>query len=385
MRANGEVRVLMIATTLAPHIRNLISKLSLKYEVYVIYIAYPSISGELEKNSEEFHHCPIKCPSKIFSLAETRGFRSIYLLPIFVSMLIKIIQARKNHNIDIIHVSDVVPSGFLASLCCKHIPLIVGLRGSDIKVFAKKVLFRWSVKYALKRATKIVALSNDLKQEAIKLGAREDKIEVISGGIDTVQFKPGDKHVAKLRLDLPGKFLILFVGNLIKLKGVDKLIKASAKLICELPHQLVIIGDGPERARLEQLTSNLEVGNALFTGRVQHQDMPLYMNAADVLALPSESEGLPDTVQEAMACGVPVIATNVGGLPELITDGVNGFLLNNEAELEECLQLLISNPELRAEMGANAREFAVNNLSIEKVINQTEELYTSVLKRGSIE
>ena len=382
MEAKDKIGVLMITTTAAPRIRSLISRLSSKYEIHVIYIAYPSIVKALNDEVTDFHYWPVKCPSKVFSLAESRKFNQLYLLPIFIGMLIKIIWVRRKYHVDIIHVHDVVPSGFLAALSGWGIPMIVGLRGSDIKVFGKKLMFRYPTKYALKRATKITALSNDLKKEAIELGAKDDKICVIPSGIDTNLFRPIDKKATRTILGMKDCFQIIFTGNLISLKRVDMLIRVCSRLFRHYPHiYLTIVGEGPERANLEQLTRDGDFENVQFTGRIAYDKMPLYIGASDVLVLPSKSEGLPDCVQEAMACGVPVIATNVGGLPELIEDGINGYLVKSEDELQTYLEKLIKCPELAVSMGENALEFAKRNLRLDVAVEQTEKLYNSVLKR----
>jgi len=385
VRPNQAKRICVVTSSYGPSIARLYEGLSTlknnngntKYEFHPVYVRFKDVA-------EPAFGYPINYPYKTYDLAVTGTLESIRRIPLFMKMAKEIKKVIKHHDIGLIHAHWAIPAGFLACLVSRQIPVITTLRGSDIKKFGKRRFFQYPIKYALKHSAQIIALSNDLKTEAIQLGACENKIQVIPNGVDIAKFKPASNYKIRAELNLPDEFLILFAGDLIKLKGVDKLIKVSAKLMRALPHQLIILGDGPERARLEQLASNLESENVFFIGRVQHQDVPLYMNAVDVLVLPSESEGLPKCVQEAMACGTPVIATSVGGTPEIITDGVNGFLVNSEAELEERLRLLISNPELFSKMGANAREFATHYLSIDKVVKQTEELYQTVIKQYSL-
>ena len=169
-----------------------------------------------------------------------------------------------------------------------------------------------------------------------------------------------------------------YVG-LTKLKRVDKLIGVSARLSRDFSFHLLIVGDGSQGKNLENLARDVGLKNMLFVGTAPYNDVPFYMAASDVLVLPSESEGLPDCVQQAMACGVPIVASNVGGLPEIITNGVNGYLVNSEVEMEMRLKSLMSSPGLVATMERSAMEFARDNLSLDSVVKQTEDLYASLI------
>ncbi len=297
-------------------------------------------------------------------------------------MLIEIRRVIRAYSIDIVHAHWAVPSGFLACLVCRKTPVVITLRGSDVNMFGKRHLFQQSVKYTFQHSTKMVALANDLREVAIALGADGSKIEVIPSGIDTNLFKPIDKKTTRTILGMKNCFQIIFAGNLISLKRVDMIIRVCSRLFHHYPHiYLTIVGEGPERVNLEQLVRDRDFENLQFTGRIAYDKMPLYIGASDVLVLPSKSEGLPNCVQEAMACGVPVIATNVGGLPELIEDGINGYLVDSEDELQTYLEKLIKYPELTVSMGVNALKFARRNLRLDVVVEQTEKLYNSVLKQ----
>ncbi len=360
-------------------IYDLVNILSHRYEIHVIYLKYPTTIKETGNVCRLYHSHPIRYPYKIYPLSEVSTFESLKLIPLFVKMLTQIKRVVKSHNIDLIHAHWGIPSGFLASLAGGKIPLITTVRGLDVKLQTKQRIFQPFVKYALKKSTRIIALSDKLKQEATELGIAADKIHVIPGGVDMRKFQPFDKSTARARFRLPEGFILLFVGSLFRIKRVDRLIKVSARLFSDFNFHVLIVGDGPERANLEKLARDLKLKNILFIGRVSHDDVPLYMTASDVLVLPSESEGLPGCVQEAMACGVPVVASNVGGLPDIIKNETTGFLINDESEMETSLRLLMSSPQLAATIGRNALEFARSNLSLEKVAGQTEDLYASVL------
>lgn len=358
-----------------------VKKLLPRYEVHVIFADYSGSFKRAPKISEPFYSYPIKGPANIVDLPSIHKYQYLTTIPLFIRMATKLRSLVKQGKVDLIDANWAVPSGFLASLCCRNTPLVITLRGSDINIFGKKPIFQYLVKYALKKATRIITVSNNLKYEAIKLGAREDRISVIPSGIDTNKFRPMDKQRLMTKLRLPDGFIILFAGNLVKLKGIDKLLRISVNLSKEFDFHLLIAGDGPEMKNLEELANRLGLSNILFKGMISYQDMPFYMAASDILVLPSESEGLPGCVQEAMACGMPTVASNVGGLPDIITNGVNGYLVNNEEEMEERLRLMMSSPSLMASMGANALEFAKRNLCLDAVVEKTEKLYHSILKQ----
>lgn len=378
MKVGNKTRLCVVVTNLQ-RAYDLVNSLARKYETHVIYVAYPITREYIGDISKSYDSYPVKYPYKSGSLVEASNLKSITFIPLLVDIFMKIRRVVQGNNIDLIHAHWAIPSGFLASLAGSRIPLITTIMGSDVKVQGKRRMFQPFVKYALKKSTKVIAVSNDLKQEAIELGTAANKICVIPGGVDTRKFKPLDKCTARSRFHLPEGFLILFVGSLMKIKRVDRLISVSARLSKDSSFHVLIVGDGPDRANLENLARDLGLKNIVFTSTVPHGDIPFYMVASDVLILPSESEGLPGCVQEAMACGIPVVASNVGGLPDIITNEVNGYLINDESEMEERLRLMMSSPHLTAMMGVNALEFAKQNLSLDMVAKQTEDLYVSVL------
>lgn len=384
MKESGTKKICVVTSSFPRHesdrsgkfIDNILRALSNEYEIHVIY---PSNMETPQINSEPFYRHQVPYTFQTYPMSQVRGLDYINAARLSLNMIAKIRDLVWRYDIQLIHAYWAIPSGFLASLCCGKIPMLITLPGSDIKVFGKKLVFRFAVKRALKKATRIISCSNDIKQEAIKLGAEEQKVSIIPAGTDTSQFKPMDKPPLRVKLGLPNGFLMLYAGSLFKVKRVDRLIKICANLNKDFDCCLVLAGDGPEKESLVKLAKTINLENVQFKGEIPYEDMPFYAAASDVLVLASESEGLPACVQEAMACGIPVVSSNVGGLPEMVTDGVNGYLANNEAEMEEKLRLLISSPQLAATLGANAREFARQNLSLDMVVKKTEKLYASML------
>jgi teichuronic acid biosynthesis glycosyltransferase TuaC len=354
---------------------NLIAGLSKSHEIHVVYPTDVEWPGD---NCESFHRHPVSYPFNTYPMAQVHGLDLINTAPLLFNMAREIRRIKRENIIDLLHAFWTIPCGFVSALCRGNVPLLTTLEGSDLEVFGWKLISRHFIKYALKRSTRIMSLSTDLKSEAIGLGADEDRISVIPDGVDTGKFKPMDKSAVRAELSLPRGFLVLYVGSLFRLKRVDMLIRICASLSKDFDFYMLVVGDGPEKQNLESSAKSLDLKNIIFKGSIPHEDMPSYMAASDVLILPSETEGLPTSVQEAMACGIPVIASNVGGISDLISNGVTGYLASNEVEMGESLREMMSSPDSVSLMGKNALDFARENLSLECVVQRIEEVYASI-------
>ena len=227
---------------------------------------------------------------------------------------------------DLIDAHYFYPDGVAAVRLSQHLgkPVVVTARGTDINLIARYHFPRRQIIWAAKQADAVVAVSKALKESLVALGVGADKITVLRNGVDLDRFHPLD------RFSLHGKFNLtspvwLFAGNLVKLKGVHIVIAALARVP---DATLLIAGSGPEERRLRQLADRLGVAHRIhFLGEVSHADLCEYYNAADVLVLASSREGMPNVVLEALACGTPVIATRVGGTPELVSSPEAGELM----------------------------------------------------------
>lgn len=353
--------------------------LSSKHEVHIIY---PSNLALPDGRNEPFYRHPLPYPFKTYPLAQVSGLDLLNILKLLVAMAREIRHVRREYEIDLFYAFWTIPSAFMCSLLCGKTPYLAGLMGSDVRVFGKGGIAKPFIKRAIKRASRIVALSSDLKREAVALGAKEGEVSVIPSGVDISMYKPRDKQALRARLGLPGGLILLYVGSLFRLKRVDRIIKASANLGKDFNFHVVIVGDGPERQELESMTRRLGMRNVLFKGRVPHEDVPLYTAASDIFLLLSETEGLPSCVQEAMASGNPVIASNVGGLPDMVIDGVTGYLVEDEKDVEESLTRFMSSPALVSELGLNALNFARQYLSTGETLKQVTELCESIVYDG---
>ena len=225
-----------------------------------------------------------------------------------------------------------------------------------------------------------VAVSLAVKEEIVRSeGIDPERIEVIANAIDGERFAPGDRQAARRSLELDGNALILGgVGRLTEAKGFEHLLAATASV--DASYQVMLVGDGP---CLEDLTAQAEElaisGRVHFLGR--RSELETLYPALDVFVLSSLREGSPNVLLEAMACGLPVIATRVGGVPELIDDEVEGLLIppGDADALAGALRRLAGDPDLRFRLGKAARQRVERDLTLERMVAKHEALYERLL------
>jgi len=250
----------------------------------------------------------------------------------FFKNALRVIE-RENLEFDLIHAHFTWPSGYAGALLRKmlKVPLIITAHGFDVyevpfqnKYYRKKVLF------ALETANHVITVSgSNLRILTEKLGLPKGRVSLIPNGFDGKLFRTIPQDKVRLSLGIPSeKKIILTVGNLVPGKGHEYLIKAARKVIEKRIDVLfVIVGSGPLRKKLESLMRSLNLENYFyFAGARPHDEIPLWMNASDLFVLPSLRESFGVVQIEAMACGVPVVATRNGGSEEIITSEDYGLL-----------------------------------------------------------
>ena len=279
-------------------------------------------------------------------------------LPLFILSFFRGVF-KQRHGVQVVHCHWTV-SGLIASwVFGKKVSIVLSVRGSDVKLFNNSIA-RLFNRYIISRMDRVLAVSDDLADSLNKIGIEKRKIEIVPNGV-SARFKPGDRILCRRKQDLPEEaFIVLFVGLFVPVKGLDVLIDALSKWRTENDWKCVLVGDGPEKEdilhRVQRHGLNRQV---VFAGRQLVECIPAWMQAADVLVLPSRSEGRPNVAIEAQACGIPVVATRVGGTAEIVKDGKTGVLVDpeNSHALGNALRVMKNDENLRLEMGRRASKF----------------------------
>ncbi|OGF55348.1 MAG: hypothetical protein A2Z21_07755 [Candidatus Fraserbacteria bacterium RBG_16_55_9] len=241
---------------------------------------------------------------------------------------------------------------------------------------------RWVLAALLRLADRVLVVNGELEQMVQELGVAAEKAVRLPNTVDTRAYypvRPNEKEAVRERLLLPlGKTIVLYVGRLHPVKGLDILLRAWAQLPMNVRDRalLVLVGDGPERFALAELAEQLGITESVLLAGAQRAVRQYYW-AADVFVLPSRTEGMSGALIEAMACGLPCIASNVGGAPDLIQDGRNGALLASEepGQLAGKLFGMMGEPERWAEMGKLARKSALEYADMDIVVDRLRTIY----------
>ncbi len=246
-----------------------------------------------------------------------------HALLMFLGCIACVRRLNRVARIDSIDAHFVYPDGLVSVLLGKilGVPVTVSARGTDINLFPSFKLIRPMIRWTLLQADGVIAVSDALKEAMVRLGANPHKIHVIPNGINAALFQPMDREEAKRNLNLPPQGpLLVSVGALIRPKGHLTLIRAFATIAPRHPElRLYILGEGPLRSELESLVRDLNLQDRVrLPGKRPNEELPQWFNAADVSLLVSEREGWPNVLTESLACGTPVVATRVGGVPEIL-------------------------------------------------------------------
>lgn len=298
---------------------------------------------------------------------------------------------KRTAGIDLVHVhfgTDAIYGLELAKAL--RIPLIVTFHGSDITTSKKSLIFskKPSVYHFLARekelisyTSRFIAVSNFIQSKLIERGYPAEKVTRNYIGINTDAFTPGHSETT-------GRY-ILNVARHVPVKGIDTLIKSFAIVAKNYPDtSLIQIGSGPETEALKHLAYSLGLETRInFLGPRSHQEVLSYMQGAEAFVLPSQTcesgqtEALGIVLNEASACGVPVIGTRSGGIEEAILDGHTGFLVSERAPemLANRLERILGNPELKYQLGRNGRAWVCKYFNIKRQTEELEAIYDEVI------
>jgi len=289
----------------------------------------------------------------------------------------KIYRAAKAGQYHIIHAHgfSTMLATYLANMGLKDVIIINGEHGTLYHDSLKQRILQ---KFLFSRMDLNLTVSRDLKQKILTLfSVTKDNFKPIINGVDTERFKPRDKNAIRQTLSIPDDAIVIgSVGRLVAVKDFPTLIEAFAKLDTSSKLHLVLVGDGTERQSLEALVSQKDLTDRVtFTGR--RDDVNEVVSCFDLFVLPSLSEGLSNTLLEAMSCGIPVLGSNVGGNPEIIDPDHSGYLFDvgNTEQLRELLQGIINDPEKLQALSTTTRHHILDNHSLKNMVSNYEDTY----------
>jgi len=317
-------------------------------------------------------------------LGQLKGTPVLLLGSFIISGVIKSMITVLKYNIRLIHAYWVVPGGLIGVVCglLTNRPVVATAAGTDLNIAPRNRIIRLFIRLTLKAINRVIAVSSAMKHHAESLGLSIEKGHVIPGpaGIDSQYFNPRRNERVK---KAASEKQLLYVGNLTAPKRVDTILHAMQTVCKTIQNaQLIIAGDGDLRESLEALTDSLDIRQHVrFLGAVPHDDVTILMQQSDIFVHCSENEGLPVAIMEALASGLPVVASSVGGVPDLIRDGETGYLLapGDFEGYADRIILLLQNDDQRKQMEKNSRIFAQNRLTQDRVLSGLEDVYESLL------
>jgi glycosyltransferase involved in cell wall biosynthesis len=325
-----------------------------KHECFGEYAQFAATPRFETRNGIDVHHPRYFLPPRIgMNIAPHTLARAA--LPVVRRIL------AEGFDFDLIDAHYYYPDGIAASLIAKQLnkPFVVTARGTDLNLIPEFPYPRRLILQTAQAASASIGVCKALMDTLAALGADHDKLKVFRNGVDLDKFRPEDRVEARQRLKLTARTILLSVGHLVERKGHHIAIEAMASLPEHV--MLVIAGSGPERQALETLAQKLGVQQrVIFTGQLANQELKWWYSAADALLLCSSREGWANVLLESMACGTPVIATNIWGTPEVVSCPQAGVLMQERtaASLVAGFAELIRNYPLRTEVRQHAEKFS---------------------------
>lgn len=368
-------------------------------------VCYPTFGGsgivaselghELAKLGHEIHFISYDIPARLNQFQKNIYFHDVEIprYPLLEFQLYslalsgKIIDVVKYEKIDLLHVHYAIPhaiSGILARDIMSgsaNFKVVTTLHGTDVTLVGMEPTFLPIVKYSLDKSDGITAVSKFLKDKTIQNFDISNEIEVIPNFVNTDEYKRADLPELKHQFAPNGEKIIIHISNFRPVKRVPDVIKVFYDVQKSVPAKLILVGDGPDRREAEELCRNLGIcQHVRFLGKMT--SFIELLSIADLFLLPSQSESFGLAALEAMACEVPVIGSNIGGIPELIDHGEAGYVaeFGDTERMSRYAIELLTTPKKWSSFSQKARQIAVEKFNSDFVVNQYLELYNKVLR-----
>ncbi|PRY11576.1 N-acetyl-alpha-D-glucosaminyl L-malate synthase BshA [Pontibacter ummariensis] len=366
-------------------------------------VCYPTFGGsgvvatELGKalalKGHQVHFITYSQPARLDVFNENLFYHEVYIpsYPLFqyppyeLALASKMVDIVRFEKLDVLHVHYAIPhasAAFMAKQILRtkgiNIPVITTLHGTDITLVGKDASFEPVVTFSINQSDEVTAVSDSLREETYDYFQIEKDIQVIPNFVSLDKFKRQKKEHFRMAISPNNEKLLVHTSNFRAVKRVEDVIQIFAKVRQRIPSKLLLVGDGPDRPKMEKLCRELHICNDVrFLGKLDAVEEVL--SIADLFLMPSEKESFGLAALEAMSCEVPVISTNAGGIPELNIDGVTGFVSPIGAidEMVEKALFVLDDANL-PRFKANALERA-KDFDIEKIVPLYEKTYQKAI------
>jgi N-acetyl-alpha-D-glucosaminyl L-malate synthase BshA len=360
-------------------------------------IVATELGKELAERGHEIHFISYAPPLRLGKVSPNIQFHEVEVTtyPLFdhppytLALATKMAEVAEIENLDLLHCHYAIPhsvSAFLAKSMLKprHLPVVTTLHGTDITLVGSDRSYLPITKFSIEQSDGVTAVSNFLKEATLRTFGVKNDIEVIYNFVNCDIYKPIEGGELRRHYSPNGEKILIHLSNFRPVKRPTDVVQIFERVQAKIPATLLMVGDGPERSSAEWLARHHGVDKKVhFLGK--RDNIEDLIGISDLLLLPSDNESFGLVALEAMACEVPVIVSRVGGLPEVVTDGVEGYLVeprNLDQMAERALQIL-SDESRRKEMGKAARETARKRFCASKIIPQYEQFYEKVVSHRS--
>lgn len=377
----------------------------------IAIVCYPTFGGsgvvatelglELARRGHEIHFITYSQPVRLALLNPNVHYHEVNVpeYPLFhyqpyeLALSSKLVDMVKLYKIELLHVHYAIPhayAGYMAKQMLKNeginLPMITTLHGTDITLVGNHPFYKPAVTFSINKSDYVTSVSQSLKDDTLKLFKIKNKIKVIPNFIELDKVKkdpnaPCHRYV----MANENERIITHISNFRKVKRIPDIIKIFYNVQKEIPAKLMMVGDGPEKEKAEILCQELGIlDKVIFFGNSHEIDKILCMT--DLFLLPSETESFGLAALEAMACGVPVISSNSGGLPEVNFDGFSGYLSNvgNVEEMAQNALKILRDDAVLSQFKANALEVA-RKFDIKNILPKYEALYQKAVDDYKLE
>ena len=367
-------------------------------------VCYPTFGGSgvvatelgkaLAQRGHQVHFITYSQPARLNFFTENLFYHEVYVptYPLFqyppyeLALASKMVDIVRHHQLDVLHVHYAIPhasAAFMAKQILRaegiQIPVVTTLHGTDITLVGKDASYEPVVTFSINQSDGVTAVSADLRDETYRFFKIERDIEVIPNFINLDRFRRQNKDHFRAAIAPNGEKLLVHASNFRSVKRVQDVVQIFARVRAAMPARLLLVGDGPDRPQMERLARELGIGDDVrFLGKLDAVEEVL--SVSDLFLLPSEKESFGLAALEAMACEVPVVSSNAGGIPELNVHGVTGMMSeigDVEDMVKNALFVLADDnlPGFKARARARAEEFAV-----EYIVPQYEECYQRAIE-----